>query len=285
MHILGFDLLWAAKCAYPPRHMVAENFHDYYQIVFIHSGEGEVDFSDFSYDAQANQVYIFKPNVKHRLKASRTKYFNTIELKFYCNNIESNSFIMQLPSHIDNVDMQIRNIFMSIEEELRKKERYIEELIKTLLAQALYHLARNLYREDEKCLLGKNTSYTYGNKSSLNPLNDVIKYIHENYEQEITLEDLAGIVHLSPIYFCSVFRDTFGTSPMQYLQDIRLENAKQLLSNSNDSITNIAERVGFQSIHYFSRLFKAHEGVTPSYFRHINQGFICKDFHGGMTKF
>jgi len=116
-------------------------------------------------------------------------------------------------------------------------------------------------------------------------LDSVVEYIHQNYSNEIKLKDLADIAYLSPIYLCSAFKDRFGVSPIQYLQNIRCDNAKKLLADTNETVTTIAEKVGFQSINYFSRFFKSHTGITPNEFRRRNQNFFIKDYQGDITDY
>ncbi|NSW92051.1 MAG: helix-turn-helix transcriptional regulator [Firmicutes bacterium] len=285
MHSKDFNLLWVSKCMYPAKHIVKTNYHDYYQIVFILSGEGEITISNFTYNVEVNQVYIFKPNVKHSIMASKLKSLNTVELKFYCNNVMTSAYLNELPPRIENTSEVIRNAFINIIEELKKPDQYTESIISCLLNQIVLYLTRKLYQEEKQLFKSIGKIDLKSDKNNTDPLDNVVNFINREYHKEIKLNDLADMVHLSPVYFCSVFKERYGVSPIKYLQNIRLENAKKLLYSSNESVTRISEKVGFQSVHYFSRFFKAREGITPNEFRKRNQGFIYRDFHGNMTDF
>ena len=284
MCAFDFNLLWVSKCSYPAKHAVKEHNHDYYQFIFITSGQGTIFINGLSYEAQMNQLYILKPNVRHGIEAHRTKSLHTIEIKFYCGNMDTNSFIDKLPYYTKNAGSRIGNCFVSMEEEVKEQDNYIEDIIELLLIEVLYHLARLSNKDDNQLLRDNQKLCLQVNENDKKPLSDAIEYMRKNYHREISLDDLAGLVNLSTVYFCSIFKDQYGVSPMQYLQDIRLHNAKWLLANTNDSITSIAEQVGFQSIHYFSRFFKSNEEITPTYFRQVNQGFIFKEFQEGMNQ-
>jgi two-component system response regulator YesN len=102
-------------------------------------------------------------------------------------------------------------------------------------------------------------------------VNDAISRIHEHYEQRITLQDIAAKVHTSPAYLSRKFSEEVGLSLIDYLTEYRLEKAKHLLAITNESISAIAEKTGFNSLHYFSSQFKKKENVTPKQYReHYN---------------
>lgn len=101
--------------------------------------------------------------------------------------------------------------------------------------------------------------------------NDIIKramlYISQNFNTPLTLEDAAGHVHLHPSYFSTLFKHSTGSSFKEYLNMVRIEESKRLLSNTDYSIIDIAIAVGFEDQSYFSKVFKKYTGLTPKQFR------------------
>ena len=260
MPLLDFNILWVSKCTYPPRHIIKKNSHDYCQIVFVLGGDGRITVGNITHCAQGNQMYIINSNVEHGIEASNSKSLNTVELKFYCNDPMSESLLQQLPSYVKDAGQYVRMLFTNIIEEIKRQDEYTQYIIESLLNQAILFLARNVIQENINGLNRFCNYHSYEsdeNKENTDLLDNVARYIRENYYNDIKLNDLANIVHLSPVYFCSVFKAKYGVPPMQYLQNIRLENAKKLLIYSNNSITMVSEKVGFQSVNYFSRFFKA----------------------------
>ncbi|CAN5780758.1 hypothetical protein BH09VER1_BH09VER1_17710 [soil metagenome] len=81
--------------------------------------------------------------------------------------------------------------------------------------------------------------------------------------EETTLGDLAKIAGLSPPYFCSQFKKTFGVSPMESLIHHRLHHAAHLLTNWNLNISEISAQVGYQDLFHFSKMFRKKFGMSP----------------------
>jgi len=100
-----------------------------------------------------------------------------------------------------------------------------------------------------------------------NIMKKVINYIHQHYNRDLTLEEVAEAVHFSPCYLSRIFKQMQKVNFIDYLTRVRLEKAKMLLKSSNYSISSISRKVGYQDPKYFSTLFKKHVGCTPSEYR------------------
>ncbi|GGO00773.1 helix-turn-helix domain-containing protein [Saccharibacillus kuerlensis] len=98
-------------------------------------------------------------------------------------------------------------------------------------------------------------------------MEEIAAYIREHYREDLTLQDLAKRFFLSREYISRRFKREFGENVFDYLANIRLERAKQLLLDSEMKIVRIAELVGYQDEKYFSRVFKKATGRTPNEFR------------------
>ena len=81
--------------------------------------------------------------------------------------------------------------------------------------------------------------------------------------------ELAAVVHFHPNYFISFFKKYFGTSPLKYVNEARLNQAKRLLKSTDESVAQIAEETGFRDLYHFSKRFKASTGYSPSDFRKL----------------
>ena len=95
----------------------------------------------------------------------------------------------------------------------------------------------------------------------------VIRYIESNYMNDITLNELAKLVLVTPSHLSRRFSETIGQSPTEYLMQYRLKEAKLLLRNTQELIQEIACRVGYQDAKYFTRVFKKNGGMTPKNYR------------------
>ncbi|MBC8541999.1 PocR ligand-binding domain-containing protein [Bianquea renquensis] len=93
------------------------------------------------------------------------------------------------------------------------------------------------------------------------------KYIKQHYMEKLTLEDVASQVYLSPSYFSKIFKEEMGASFNNYLNKVRVDNAKRLLLKDGVNLVDISNMVGYEDQSYFSKVFKKLSGVTPGKFR------------------
>ena len=98
-------------------------------------------------------------------------------------------------------------------------------------------------------------------------LKQVLEFIEKNYANPITLQELSASVSMSPKYFCRFFSEMTHQTPVDYLNRQRIEEACLQLAATDDSITEIAYRNGFNDLSYFIRTFKKYKGMTPGKYR------------------
>lgn len=116
-----------------------------------------------------------------------------------------------------------------------------------------------------------NLIHNYSKTSDKFKINDIIYYISENYANNISVQELADISHLSRCYFSSVFKNNTGFSPYEYILNFRLHISKQLLYDTTYSIEEISSKCGFSDTSSFIRAFKRQEGLSPSLYRKKNK--------------
>lgn len=104
---------------------------------------------------------------------------------------------------------------------------------------------------------------------STKPIREAKRYIEENYSKKITLEDIAEIVDLNPVYFSVLFKKETGLNFSSYLVGMRMEKAKEMLKNTNETIAAISGILGYKDVRYFSRLFTKTVGVKPTVYRRL----------------
>ncbi len=106
---------------------------------------------------------------------------------------------------------------------------------------------------------------------SAHRLHHVMNGILQRPEAEHSVEEMAAIAGVSPSHFCRIFKKANGVSPHQYVLKARLERAQQLLAQSDQTIAQISDLLGFTSQGHFTRVFKQFAGRTPSDFRRAGQ--------------
>ncbi|MBP1736378.1 MAG: two component transcriptional regulator, AraC family [Oscillospiraceae bacterium] len=95
------------------------------------------------------------------------------------------------------------------------------------------------------------------------------QYIAEHFTEPLTLEEVAGFVHLNAYYFSAVFKREQGVNFNYYIMNLRIEAAKGLLRKSNLSVSQVAEQVGYRDIKYFRKIFLQEVGIKPSEYRRL----------------
>lgn len=145
-----------------------------------------------------------------------------------------------------------------------------------------FALAEKLFRE-------KKYGYIFGCKSSLYAIVHILSqefvtgyapnshkkiidpaldYIHKHYcDEEISIKHLAELCEIGQTYFRRIFLKTYGTSPIKYITDLRLQRAKTFLIQTSYNINDIASMSGFNNVYWFCRCFKSSIGMTPSQYR------------------
>ena len=97
---------------------------------------------------------------------------------------------------------------------------------------------------------------------------EAVKFIDAHYSRcDMSLTLLSQNLLISPSYLCSIFKKIKGISVNQYINQTRLKKARELLTDTGLTLTEIAERVGYNDLFYFSKVFKRHFGVSPSAYK------------------
>lgn len=105
---------------------------------------------------------------------------------------------------------------------------------------------------------------------NVKPIRIAKQYIMEHYSEKIALEDVAEMVGLNPAYFSVLFKKETGMNFINYLVDLRMEKAKNLLRSTNDTMVAIAQSVGYKDTRYFSQLFTKTVGIKPALYRKLH---------------
>lgn len=111
----------------------------------------------------------------------------------------------------------------------------------------------------------ENNKKSFSNSNKV--LEPALKYIEENYKEELFLEKVASISNVSPYYFSKLFKKEMGMNFTTYVNKYKIERAKEMLRNTDMPIVNIASELGYYECGYFTKIFKKIEGVTPTGYR------------------
>ena len=120
-------------------------------------------------------------------------------------------------------------------------------------------------------LFGRNIASTAS--PVIETVETAIQHFHQHFPESISIQDYAAAAGMSVCWFTRCFRKVTGKSPQQYITNLRISKAKEMLLTSRLNISEIAELIGYQNPLYFSRIFHKNTGVSPLHYRsHISKG-------------
>lgn len=130
---------------------------------------------------------------------------------------------------------------------------------------SLYKILSTVVREN-KFIIKENTASASLNYR-LNIIRKSLNYIYENYTKKIYIEDLAKEVNINPQYFCRFFKTNTGKTPVDFINQYRIEQAANLIKMEDKKVSDIYLEVGFDNFSYFIRKFKEYKNCTPNKFK------------------
>ena len=140
----------------------------------------------------------------------------------------------------------------------------VDYLLKPVNTEELRRLLQRL----EAALLAREQQVAPRRESDAASLAESVRvYLQENYDKQVDFSALAESLAVSAPYLSKLFHEQTGTSPMRYLTDLRMRQAKKFLADSSLTVREIAVRVGYPDPFHFSRSFKNAVGISPAQFR------------------
>ena len=253
---------------------VPSHWHDEMEIIYIKKGQGLVTVDFRSYQVEANNIVLILPGQLHSIEQYENNSMEYENIIFHPGmllpkkpDVASMEFIYPLlhgkvtvPTVFTPVYPYYTDVAAPIDacdDICRTMPQGYELFIKSQLFQLFYVL-------ENKC---RNYGKKQKNRKTLEKMKVIIKFIENNYTQKISVADAAEIAGFSESHFMRYFKETMGTSFVDYLKDYRLTMAARLLLASDASILSISEDVGFENLSYFNRAFKKKYKVTPSQYR------------------
>lgn len=147
-------------------------------------------------------------------------------------------------------------------------------ILKPVRPREIINVVNNIivnYKINNKGENTDNKSIIEEYKEEISPIDKALKYIDENFKDNINLNTIADKCNLSSCYFSKLFKREVGVNFSQYLKNKKIQHAKKLLKTTEIPILNIAIDLGFEDCGYFIRVFKNIEGITPKKYREKNE--------------
>ncbi len=234
---------------------------DSYQLKYTYEGEGELIYNGKTYTLAPNQGFVIDCRLPHEYRLKK-KPWKHCEIHFFGSPF---SYIYEQFSRDEIVHFEIpENPFQVELEKLLTLHESIAPYRELQISHQLEHILLMILCHSE--------SYQHIVYNIPENLRYLVKYMEQHYMQPLTLDYLAEFSNISKYYLCRLFQKYLGLSPKEYLLQLRIEGAKNLLRNTTLPANKIGTMVGIEDENYFYRLFKSKVGMSANQFRKVNSG-------------
>lgn len=255
--------------------MHSAHSHSYCELYYLINGECNMFLHDNTYRMKPGSIVFIPPNTLHKTTYIENTYHERLYIEF---TLDYTSDLIDSLGFNHFKDLFYMNFF-SIQE---AQKSTLQSLFKTLILEK--QSTNELSECSIKCsfqnlliLLARHCKNSFDPSAAL--VNNVqvvdvsiqkaMNYIMMNYNKNITLIDVAAVLHLNPSYFSKKFKSVNGFGFKEYLNTVRINHSEQLLLETDLNITEIALQCGYDNSNYFGDAFKHLNHISPTHFRKI----------------
>ncbi len=254
-----------------------EHYHNFIELVFILNGQGTQVLEGNEYLVSAGDVFVLQGNQRHYFKEA--SHVEIVNLMFDGINHPEimNSKIRQLEGYkalfILEPQYRAKHHFKNMLRLKRNELATIELILNTMFLeqenkQEGYQLILTNRLEELIILLSRHYSNIETTKAkTLVRISKVIDYIENKYSENIFIEELSDMAYMSKRNFMRIFKGAVGLTPIHYLKQVRLQNARTMLRETNFQVSEISDMCGFSDSNYFIKCFRQAYSTTPYKYR------------------
>ena len=242
---------YISACKKRENSFVSTHFHDFFELEYIISGSGTYTLDGRDYTMEAGSLFFLTPLNYHCVDSKDAVLYNVM----FSGNICSDTFLQGLIKNAPvatKTEGETGRCFEVLLEELCRSINDREYSI-TLLNSLIAKLERQTAKDPQN--------------GALSAISRAELYILTNFRNSLTLNDVAQEVALAPTYFSRLFKAKTGINFKTYLNNMRFEYAKKLLTHSNMTVMQVCADCGFNDYPNFIRRFRQYTGLYPAQYR------------------
>lgn len=260
--------------------------HSYFEVCYAYQGQGCFHIEGVDYPVEAGQFFVAHPGKPHEIISSHD---NPLGIYFWSYTLVPDSFTRPSPRGVDALldafinsteyvgvpSANVLALLQMLTEEIVTKEPGYVKAVEGLIGKLILDTARSVIPTPALAEVAENLGQTH----SKSLVQQLTRFLADNYDRPLNLEIIARQVNLSERQISRLFKSQTGLTIMDYLNNLRLEAASQLLMQRKLSIKEIAEATGFKDVRYFMTLFRKFSGKTAGEYRNGNGTvFLSENF-------
>ncbi len=257
-----------------PVNMLRDHYHDMYELYFITEGERNIYFNGICYKFKRGDFIIIQPFTSHRTESEEATFFGRYVINFKKEDLESMFSASDL--------LRIKELLQSSAVHLNEKTTALVEKLLDMIRK--YNNDNNATSDKLKistlilvldivCKYYEESGFAAPGSSAtaaIHPsVQKCIRYVSAHYAEDITLDFIANYCHISKSRFCSIFKETTGTTFLNYLNNMRISQAQNLLVTTDKPLHEIAALSGFSSTSHMTRIFHTVHTSSPTKWRNM----------------
>ena len=251
--------------------------HDFWELVCVDRGEIDALAGDRRLTLKKGNILFHKPNEFHNVLTNGKVSPSLVVIGFECHSPAIKSFEDQLMSVQDTekellaqIIVEARNTFSGRLDDPYQEELIFNsepltfgsaQLISHYLEQLMIHLDRRYFSYS---LPVRSSRFLAEASSGNDTYNRIVRYMEEHLGERMTIDRICRDNLVGRSQLQKLFRDTKGCGVIEFFSMMKIDTAKQMIRDNQLNFTQIADRLGYNSIHYFSRQFKQITTMTPS---------------------
>jgi len=258
-----------------PFTMTEEHYHSYYEIYYLISGQRIYFIEDRSYTVQQGDLVFIDKDVLHKTMQANDQMHERLIIHLNESTLEAltapfahfmhspfrqKSHVIRLPQ---SQQLQIAALMSSLVNEIKQKKQGFELIPPMHVSQLLLTTARYLSEHEPAPFQHASPFHE--------KISDIARYINVHYMEQLKLDELAKQFYISSFYLSRMFKEVTGFTLSDYITLTRIKEAQRLLRESQKTISEISEMVGYENFSHFGKMFKKLSSNSPREYRKQHQ--------------
>ncbi len=249
----------------------------YDKVYVITRGGGTLNLNETSYRLKPGMAFLFQAGLIQTGSVDPVLGMEVLWIHFHARTGSGHHLldVVSIPRCVKGATAtRVRQLMEGLLEEWEGRRPGAQLAIKSLLPRIMLEFSRcsrdDLHAPDAIHRRKEVADVSANRASRLPQIAAALRLIDTDYARPLTLSELAASVHLSPAYFCTLFQDLTGLTPMRHLERRRILRALELIRQGSVPLHRIAREVGFPDPYHFSRVFRRVTRISPSRYRQSN---------------